>query len=1819
VAACFIAAPVFSNPVNPTVVNGTASFSQAGNVLTVTNSNGAIINWDKFSIKVGEITHFAQTAASSTVMNRVLNDPTVIYGTLSSNGRVFLVNPAGILVGPGGRVDTAGFVASTLNIRNEDFLAGRNLFINDGGAKDVINQGEIRTPAGGSVYLIGTNVGNEGIITTPQGETILAAGATVSLIDSATPGVKVDITGAEGNATNLGTITAEAGRIGIAGVIVRNSGTLNASSVVSEGGRIFLKASQDAYVDGNGRIVTTGTKGGSVEVLGDRVAVMDKAEIDASGANGGGRIMVGGDYQGKNPDIQNASVSYFGPNASLKADATGVGDGGTVIVWADDTTRAYGSISAKGGAFGGGGGLVETSGHRFLSVTGAKVDTRAPNGKTGNWLLDPTDITIVAGSGTSTGLDAFGVPVAASATIYAADINANLASSNAILYTSSVYGGMGNITITSGVIISGSNSLTLAAYGGAGATGNISITGSNVNVGGDLKALAGWNGATTYYGSDVIAGTGNINISASRITSSGNIDLHAGNDITLGHTNSAPGTWIQSGGTMSVSAGNDLRLLGGSGSIWHITDPQGPGVMLQSTGTQTITAVNQILLQAGSFDNTQYGGNMSAGSVGIWSDADQTVSANVIKLYAGASGHDNAAGIHGYGSQVINITGTGGLLELRGGGDSAPAVYGGAGSYNNQARIEHGQWYANNSYYGSGAQTITIYGGGSVNLQAGSGTGARGYYSSDCYAMLGEACRGSSNDAAVYNGVGAQTLDFVEGGFLSIYGGSAGTQNWAGINNQFTATTQTISGNASITVTGGSGGGSALSYGGNTFQLSNDAGINSQGSGDQSVNASSITLSAGNALYGGAGIGSERGNAITIVTTGDLSMYGGSSSAGDPFASGVYIGSKDSVTVDLNIGGNLYIESGSGTSSPALIGSLGGNASVAIITAGDVMIDSRNSGVGIGSISSALAAGSERGVFIGGNSSIRSDGSNGILIKAGGSVGLSGNLTATMGGVAVYGGGYGGPAPDGGDIVQYGGSTISGANGVLLVAEAGTNNGANGNITQHYGGSIDGGEGGVGIIGSGTVRLDGSVTSGSDIVIAAGTSYYETVNYRSSSFGSGYSGYSSQYGGNVIIGDGLHNGSGRISASSGSVSISANVGYGNYSSNGNGNITQKVLSSILGASGVDLAAAGSVELSGTVTSSMGTVSVRAGYQTGYFADSYYGSYSPTPDGGNIVQYGGEISGASGVNLIAYAGYAAGANGNITQNAGSILSDSDVGIYADGNVALHGRVETPNPLYIYAGLDNASSSGNPYNTGQYGGNIVLGASSEIYGGHVELVANRGSNGGYDATGEGATGNITQAAGGQLQITGITSLYGYAAGNVDLLGSTVIYSGAPIYIYAGYDYPSEWTQAFADKHIRINSLDASGSSVNLYATGPIFANTKDVGSIYANISNSSSGGIEISNNGTAQPSFVNLSDGATANSAVSFRHSGSDLTLNGSFGFSTYGGAGSILVGAPSNNLTLDGGEGGLSGSDIILAAGNDLSVASYWNLNAGSNLGLFAGNTLYVNNYVAGNNIGLIAPTINISAGVSAGGNSAAPSTIKNPATGVSISFSGVGFIAGDLVADGPSAYLRANDPTGDVSGLVARDITLTNGAYFQAGNDVDLTLAGATSMLSLSTGGYVLANSSDTIHIAFTSRSSGGVMIDGVETTKPSSSGSGFFVSSLDNPVTDKPSLDIEYSMVNNVVDPCVTNPTLCKVKDKPPTQIDLPPPPPPPKGDDVSKNTGGTEGTFGADDSGGDKGNGKDEKKDDEKDKKDKKSDEAKDEKKDEKPAQKKVANCQP
>jgi trimeric autotransporter adhesin len=201
VASCFSASAALANPTGASVVRGTAAIHQAGNLLQITNSPNAIINWQSFSIGANEITRFLQQSSSSAVLNRVTTqNPSQILGSLQSKlldgvttgGRVFLINPNGILFGAGAQIDVGGLVASTLRMTDDDFLAGRMRF-GDGLGKSVVNDGSIATGPGGSVYLIGSGVTNNGIIRSPQGDVVLAAGKSVELVSPGTPNLRVEI------------------------------------------------------------------------------------------------------------------------------------------------------------------------------------------------------------------------------------------------------------------------------------------------------------------------------------------------------------------------------------------------------------------------------------------------------------------------------------------------------------------------------------------------------------------------------------------------------------------------------------------------------------------------------------------------------------------------------------------------------------------------------------------------------------------------------------------------------------------------------------------------------------------------------------------------------------------------------------------------------------------------------------------------------------------------------------------------------------------------------------------------------------------------------------------------------------------------------------------------------------------------------------------------------------------------------------------------------------------------------------------------------------------------------------------------------------------------------------------------------------------------------------------------------------------------------------------------------------------------------------------------------------------------------------------
>ena len=412
--------PAVAAPVGPQVVAGAASVGTAGAVTTVTNSPSAIINWQSFSIGQSETVRFLQQSSASSVLNRVVGgEMSQILGRLTSNGQVFLLNPSGILVGAGAVVDTASFFASTLQMLDQDFLAGRLKFQGDAGSGMINNQGWIRTGYGGSAVLIAPRIENGGIIEAPGGKILLAAGQKVTLTSLDLGGVSFEVQAPADSVLNLGQLIADGGVVRVFAGSLKHSGDIRANSLTRDAaGEIVLRARGEVELTAgsstvaNGRIggtiriesesgatrvagdvSATGSSGagGAIDVLGETVVLTGKATLDASGASGGGSIRVGGDWQGANPDVRNAQSTFVGSGVTLKANATESGDGGRIVVWADGNTRYEGNLSARGGPNGGNGGNAEVSGKGALLFTGG-ADLGAPKGAAGVLLLDPIDL-----------------------------------------------------------------------------------------------------------------------------------------------------------------------------------------------------------------------------------------------------------------------------------------------------------------------------------------------------------------------------------------------------------------------------------------------------------------------------------------------------------------------------------------------------------------------------------------------------------------------------------------------------------------------------------------------------------------------------------------------------------------------------------------------------------------------------------------------------------------------------------------------------------------------------------------------------------------------------------------------------------------------------------------------------------------------------------------------------------------------------------------------------------------------------------------------------------------------------------------------------------------------------------------------------------------------------------------------------------------------------------------------------------------------------------------------------------------------------------
>ncbi len=399
-----------SLPVNGKVVIGQGVLDVNNTTLTVTQQSDKLaINWGSFDIAQGNSVIYNQPGQQSIALNRVLGrDASQIYGNLKANGQVFLLNPNGILFGKGAQVDAGGLVASTKSMSNKDFISGCYTLTSRGHEGQVINQANLRTTSGGYIALIGQQVDNQtsGIINTPQGKVALASGGrvTLNLDHGSLLGVQIQGEQVSTLLKNGGLIQADGGVIQLTALgkemlmntVIDNTGILQARGLAEKNGVIYLDGGSDGIVSQQGVINASDPQGhgGNIILQGKNIHLVAASKIDARGAKGGGKVLVGGDWQGKNKLIKNARAVVMDKGANIDVSSSHQGAGGTAVLWSEDYTAFYGNIHARGGSQSGDGGKVETSSKHNLQAFG-QVDASATLGNKGRWLLDPAEVNIV--------------------------------------------------------------------------------------------------------------------------------------------------------------------------------------------------------------------------------------------------------------------------------------------------------------------------------------------------------------------------------------------------------------------------------------------------------------------------------------------------------------------------------------------------------------------------------------------------------------------------------------------------------------------------------------------------------------------------------------------------------------------------------------------------------------------------------------------------------------------------------------------------------------------------------------------------------------------------------------------------------------------------------------------------------------------------------------------------------------------------------------------------------------------------------------------------------------------------------------------------------------------------------------------------------------------------------------------------------------------------------------------------------------------------------------------------------------------------------
>ncbi len=707
---------LYALPSDPTVQAGSATIEQASpDTLTIQQSTDkAIIDWRSFGILGNEQVDFHLPSANGVTLNRVTgNEPSGIFGKLTSNGNLMLINPNGILFGAGSQIDVHGLVATTSDIRNQDFLTGNynfNLPANRGGI--VVNRGSITASQGGLVALVAPGVQNDGLITARLGRVNLASGNTFTLdlygdqlvnlgIDSQ---IAEQVMGIDGDVltslvSNRGKIFADGGTVvlnvnaarDVVDQVINMSGIIQARTVEDRNGTIILKGGDEDRVDVSGTLdasgLGAGETGGTIHVFGDHIGLFDHALLNASGDAGGGNILVGGDYQGLGV-YPTASEVFVDRGASIFNDAISSGHGGRSIFWANRRMRFFGSVYARGGREWGDGGFIEVSGKEELFFDGW-ADTSAINGEMGTLLLDPEDIVIADGAGASASGGTTFTIFEETLEALSGNTNIELLANNSVtmnnladdLLNLNISGSV-TLTATNGAItftdtndkIKAVRAINLSAGGNLNlgsiesTEGNITLKGANLvlGAGSTLSSVLGTTTLLSASGGTIGmgAGAGTFSISDSELGRISAVNLVVGDStngsITVDGVTAANSNNITGTTTLNATKSGSKVTFSGTGSTFNkLTVNAGNGV---AVNTAVTTDAGNLALSGGTGSITGTGTTNLTSSQGITlnSSLSSTGDANI---NAGTS-ITLASGITVSSGGTLTLTSTTGVNAL---------------------------------------------------------------------------------------------------------------------------------------------------------------------------------------------------------------------------------------------------------------------------------------------------------------------------------------------------------------------------------------------------------------------------------------------------------------------------------------------------------------------------------------------------------------------------------------------------------------------------------------------------------------------------------------------------------------------------------------------------------------------------------------------------------------------------------------------------------------------------------------------------------------------------------------------------------------------------------------------------------------------------------------------------------------------------------------------------------------------------------------------------------------------------------------------------